>query len=533
MGTLTTLVSRNPLFVPNGSTTNFAYNFKIFSKNDLEVLLRTTAGVEELQTVDSDYTVNGVGDDTGGSIDFITAPSGTTHDAGLIRRKLPRTQTLDLLNGGDLPSDNMEKRYDRAIMMIQELEERLDRSLHFKKTTSVATFDLPELVADKFFKISSDGLTITFVDALTTGAISVTAFMQTLLDDADGEVGMRTLVGTAGHKIASLFAGMTVNLGITLVSGVLTVTDAAGSALSAANPGYICMHSTTDGKLVFLKVTAPYKIEDFTGTSDLTGYGWGITKTVDWAKNVPFFLGAINKGNTDFDGTDGNSSLFFTRAFALSNSPGVAGEIGDTTAIPTTDNQNAIILMADNMTQANYTGLPVLLIGTIQAQWDTSDNAWTFQGLSRQTGIGQEYMERQFLTSFDFPLGQNGAASSTHLKANGGTAPVFTTSLFKYQVNQDGFVTISLSLNDDAGTDGAGAVTSRVSLPYKHAVANTLQIAVFSMQSVGTGKQFTMMAVSSALDDMDMNNEAGAAVQNGDFTNGARNINGSLKYKAY
>ena len=46
-------------FNGTGSTTVFAYNFKIFAQTDLSVILRSAAGTETVQQTPSNYTGSG------------------------------------------------------------------------------------------------------------------------------------------------------------------------------------------------------------------------------------------------------------------------------------------------------------------------------------------------------------------------------------------------------------------------------------------------------------------------------------------
>jgi hypothetical protein len=62
-------------YTANGSTTTFAYPFKIFADSDLVVILRNTAtAVETVQVLNSAYTVTGAGNVAGGNVVFGTAP---------------------------------------------------------------------------------------------------------------------------------------------------------------------------------------------------------------------------------------------------------------------------------------------------------------------------------------------------------------------------------------------------------------------------------------------------------------------------
>jgi hypothetical protein len=67
-------------YTANGSTTTFAYPFKIFADSDLVVILRNTAtAVETVQVLNSAYTVTGAGNVAGGNVVFGTAPAVWQH----------------------------------------------------------------------------------------------------------------------------------------------------------------------------------------------------------------------------------------------------------------------------------------------------------------------------------------------------------------------------------------------------------------------------------------------------------------------
>jgi hypothetical protein len=77
----------------NGSTTTFAYGFKIFADADLTVILRSSTGVETVQSLTTNYTVTNAGNASGGNVVFGSAPaSGVTV---VIRRNMALTQSTD------------------------------------------------------------------------------------------------------------------------------------------------------------------------------------------------------------------------------------------------------------------------------------------------------------------------------------------------------------------------------------------------------------------------------------------------------
>ena len=88
-------------FSGNGSTTVFAYNFKIFAQTDLLVILRSATGTETTQQLTSNYTVSGVGATSGGNVTMgVAPPSGTTL---VIQRVQPQLQGLDLVPNDPFP----------------------------------------------------------------------------------------------------------------------------------------------------------------------------------------------------------------------------------------------------------------------------------------------------------------------------------------------------------------------------------------------------------------------------------------------
>ena len=75
----------------NGSTTAFAYTFKIFANTDLQVIIRSSTGTETVKTLTTHYTVSGVGDASGGNVTFI---DGTKIETGDFRLSGNTIETL-------------------------------------------------------------------------------------------------------------------------------------------------------------------------------------------------------------------------------------------------------------------------------------------------------------------------------------------------------------------------------------------------------------------------------------------------------
>lgn len=110
----------------------------ILFENDDEIIVKSfsdprgeyTAGT--LLTLNVDYTLSGAGSMTPGSV-TLTAPLALGYLL-VIRRVTARTQTLDLVYGGDLSLENLEATMDKAIRLIQELKEQTERAMLFSAT---------------------------------------------------------------------------------------------------------------------------------------------------------------------------------------------------------------------------------------------------------------------------------------------------------------------------------------------------------------------------------------------------------------
>lgn len=143
-----------------GSAGPFPFTFKVFADTDLLVTKRDSDDVETTLTLTTDYTVDGAGDAAGGSVTLVD----DLEDGELlvIRRKLPLTQLTDLRNQGDYLAETVEDTEDRAVMIAQQQQDEIDRSIKLPETTSAddvsVTLPIPE--AGKFLGWDDDGASI-------------------------------------------------------------------------------------------------------------------------------------------------------------------------------------------------------------------------------------------------------------------------------------------------------------------------------------------------------------------------------------
>jgi hypothetical protein len=138
-----------------GTTSAFAYSFRIVSQTDLFVQVRnSTTGVVTTLTITTDYTVSGVGVGTGGNVTLVNAAQAwltagklSTGYTMMIRRKPPLVQNTDIKNQGTFYPETHEDAFDYAMMVDQKQQDEIDRSVKLPDPILPATFD-PTLPAN-------------------------------------------------------------------------------------------------------------------------------------------------------------------------------------------------------------------------------------------------------------------------------------------------------------------------------------------------------------------------------------------------
>ena len=158
----------------NGSTTAFAYTFKIFANTDLQVIIRSSTGTETVKTLTTHYTVSGVGDASGGNVTFTSGNTPASGETVVIRRAVPQTQAIDYIANDPFPAESHEEGLDRATMTTQQVQEELDRSLKLSRTNTMTSTEFTVGATDRANKVLSFD---------SSGELSVTQELGTFKGD--------------------------------------------------------------------------------------------------------------------------------------------------------------------------------------------------------------------------------------------------------------------------------------------------------------------------------------------------------------
>jgi len=123
----TTNITSGP-YIGNGLSDTYSYTFRVDDKTQLSVYETTDAGVQTLLTVDTDYTVTGVGVDGGGTV-VRTAGALPTNYEWYIRSNYTPTQLTDFDSQGGFFPDVHESAFDKLTFLVQQLLDGKDRAL--------------------------------------------------------------------------------------------------------------------------------------------------------------------------------------------------------------------------------------------------------------------------------------------------------------------------------------------------------------------------------------------------------------------
>lgn len=116
-------------FTGNGVTVDFPFTFKVFAASDLQVTKTSTAGVETVLTLTTDYTVALNADQNanpGGTITYNTLANDEKLTAV---GNIPQTQPTAITNGSGFFARIAENAYDRCVMLIQQMTNKVNRAI--------------------------------------------------------------------------------------------------------------------------------------------------------------------------------------------------------------------------------------------------------------------------------------------------------------------------------------------------------------------------------------------------------------------
>jgi|GEM_PF-1107904 len=225
----------------DGTQSVFTYPFPIFEYGDLEVYEDAV-----IKALSSDYTVQGAGESTGGTVTFTAPPAANT--TVTLRRNVPIKRTSDFQESGEFRASVLNDELDKQIAMLQQVAEDVDRAVAFPATSS-STVDLtlPEPAANGLIAWSAgaDGLVngplTTEIDASVSAAAASASAAASSATDASNSASTAATHETNAGNSAGTAATEAVN-------AATSAGQAAASATQAANAAASNMYSTVENK---------------------------------------------------------------------------------------------------------------------------------------------------------------------------------------------------------------------------------------------------------------------------------------------
>lgn len=140
-------------YVAAAAQTDFDYTFPIFEDADLVVVVDGT-----VQALDTDYEVDGAGDDEGGTVTFTTALAGA--EIVTIYRDIAIERLTDIAQNGKWASSTYNDEQDKTYLLLQDLKRDINRSLRIPLLAEVISDDIeldPSAFGGFYLTFDADG----------------------------------------------------------------------------------------------------------------------------------------------------------------------------------------------------------------------------------------------------------------------------------------------------------------------------------------------------------------------------------------
>jgi hypothetical protein len=197
----------------NGSTTAFAFAFKVFNTSQV-VVTRTVSGVETVLTLTTHYTValnSNQNTNPGGTVTMLSAPA--VGQSITITSNVANLQPTAIANLGGFYPEVINDSLDRATIQIQQLDERVDRALVVPVSTSGVNTQLPVPAAGALIGWDASGTTLQNYNSVPIGG-TIYQYVHRTIATAGQTAIVLPVSYTVGANALSVFInGLRVELG--------------------------------------------------------------------------------------------------------------------------------------------------------------------------------------------------------------------------------------------------------------------------------------------------------------------------------
>lgn len=170
----------------NGTATDFAFNFKVFDETDVRAIRTSPNGgdTDLVQPTNFSVILNADQDEDPGGIVRLTAALANDFDLTIVSN-IPQTQPVDWQSQGRFSPEAMNDGLDRNTALVQQLSERLGRTITLPVTSQLDGVELPAPQANQLIAWNADGSGLSLLDP--ADVISVVAYGTTRADTFTGD----------------------------------------------------------------------------------------------------------------------------------------------------------------------------------------------------------------------------------------------------------------------------------------------------------------------------------------------------------
>jgi len=200
----------------DGINTLFPYGYPLQSDAEIEVIKTDTlTNTDSPQVLNVDYTVVGVPVGgpylTGADIVFVVPPLAT--DRITLVRKTDKDQDQSFLTSSKFPAAILERIHDKFIMIVQELQEEISRSIVYPASVVGAVLNelpLPDAGKALVWNATEDGLENSVIDIASLATAVADAQAAALAAQASAATASSDAASAAASAVAAAAAAASV-----------------------------------------------------------------------------------------------------------------------------------------------------------------------------------------------------------------------------------------------------------------------------------------------------------------------------------